>query len=176
MSFMHLLSPMERDKINKIEDLAIYYISKYLPPEQEWKFKWNRSMKFLGRCNHTRKIIFLSYRWALACELEETIDTILHEIAHALTPYDSCPTGHGPEWKKVAIKLGAKPESYFKSSLTKRDLCPPKYELVDTTTGRVIKTYFRKPNARTFAQLENMYVKGRKKETLGKLRFYRVNL
>lgn len=37
----------------------------------------------------------------------EALDTTLHEIAHALVPHAK--TAHGPEWKAMAIKLGAKP-------------------------------------------------------------------
>jgi predicted SprT family Zn-dependent metalloprotease len=39
------------------------------------------------------------------------LDTLLHEIAHAITRqrHGKNIKGHGPEWKKVCIEIGAKP-------------------------------------------------------------------
>ena len=39
---------------------------------------------------------------------ELVTEVILHEIAHALAGPEA---GHGPEWKAIAIRLGARPRS-----------------------------------------------------------------
>ncbi|NBT51009.1 MAG: hypothetical protein EBT12_05555, partial [Marivivens sp.] len=55
-----------------------------------------------GQCRYTPKEISLSRPLTKANDEEQVRDTILHEIAHALTPGE----GHGNVWKKVAIKIG----------------------------------------------------------------------
>ncbi len=40
----------------------------------------------------------------------EVRDTLLHEIAHALT---GSRAGHGPAWQKVALAIGAKPRRCY---------------------------------------------------------------
>jgi predicted SprT family Zn-dependent metalloprotease len=47
----------------------------------------------------------LSRMLTLLNDEAEVVDTILHEIAHALTPGD----GHGPAWKAACLRIGAKP-------------------------------------------------------------------
>ena len=37
----------------------------------------------------------------------QAMDTLYHEVAHALVGHAA---GHGPEWKAMCVKLGAKPE------------------------------------------------------------------
>ena len=43
-------------------------------------------------------------------EDEEVYDTLLHEIAHALAGPGA---GHGPVWKAICIKIGAKPHRCY---------------------------------------------------------------
>lgn len=60
---------------------------------------------FVGKCIPNKKTIILS---ALAIDVQpdfEVMDTIKHEIAHALTPNDR---NHGYEWAKKAEELGAR--------------------------------------------------------------------
>lgn len=75
-----------------------------------WTFSWNKHRTAFGICNYQTKTIELSIPLTQARLLEkagvdEVKDTILHEVAHALTPR----AGHGPKWQKVASLLGAKP-------------------------------------------------------------------
>ena len=87
--------------------LANSLISQYLP--SEWKFEWNKRKSALGVCNYTKKTIYLSEYFLGRVEADETKDTILHEIAHALADIRHGHRRHGLEWKKVCREIGAKP-------------------------------------------------------------------
>jgi predicted SprT family Zn-dependent metalloprotease len=69
--------------------------------------------RHLGLCYRTRIVYSLEY--ILTAHSSAIIDTVKHEIAHAL-PFGH---GHGPLWQKNAIKLGARPTRYAKSPYPK---------------------------------------------------------
>lgn len=73
----------------------------------DWSFTFDNSKTRLGLCNHTHKKIQLSRYYSLYATYEQVLDTILHEIAHALTGHMH---GHDNVWKKKCIEIGAKPE------------------------------------------------------------------
>lgn len=82
-----------------------------------WKLSMVRSHTFAGRCRtrlfHKIPVwsngeIELSINFMEVFPYEEVLDTILHEIAHALVPNNV--KSHGPEWKHMATKIGAKPQ------------------------------------------------------------------
>jgi len=87
--------------------LALDLITQHLP--SEWKFAWNKRKSALGVCNYTRKTIFLSEYFVARISDEEVKDTILHEIAHALAWIEYGHKGHGWQWKRVCVRIGAKP-------------------------------------------------------------------
>lgn len=64
-----------------------------------------RMTSFLGRCKTTLKEIHVA-KWVLDdVGLEQAINTLRHEVAHALTPGDH----HGRLWKRMCRELGANP-------------------------------------------------------------------
>lgn len=67
-----------------------------------WKFCFDNAKRRFGCCKYSPKLITLSKPLTLLNDEKSVKDTILHEIAHALTPGE----GHGNVWKKVAIKVG----------------------------------------------------------------------
>lgn len=73
-----------------------------------WAFGWQRAVNALGTCNYRKQTIFLSRSYVELNPEELVMDTIMHEIAHALVGPGK---GHGPVWKAMARKLGAKPAS-----------------------------------------------------------------
>jgi len=92
--------------MNKARDLAIDLMNQN--GLDDVKFKFNRRKNALGICryrNGKAVSIELSSYWTEHLEEEHVKDTILHEIAHALTPGDH----HGSKWKAVAQKIGANP-------------------------------------------------------------------
>jgi predicted SprT family Zn-dependent metalloprotease len=82
--------------------------------------KWSRGKKSMGHtsfCRETLEVqsISLSRLFVEVLTDEEIIDTILHEIAHALVGIRA---GHGPVWKAKARELGATPKAGFKATAT----------------------------------------------------------
>lgn len=68
----------------------------------------------LGLCSYKDKCIILSAHSIDIHPEMEVYDTVLHEVAHALTPND---LNHGEEWKNKAIELGCKPSACSEFSL-----------------------------------------------------------
>lgn len=73
-----------------------------------WSFRWDNSKTREGVCTYGRRVIALSWPIAQIRTLDESRDTVLHEIAHALVGYAAA---HGPAWKAMARKLGATPKA-----------------------------------------------------------------
>ena len=103
---------------------------------QDWKFKLDRSKRRFGCCFYHEKTISISEELARLNEEKIVIDTVLHEIAHALAPANS---GHNDIWKALASLLGASPE------LTKPE---PKITATCVPCNKVFK-YYRRPRAST---------------------------
>ncbi|MFT3788465.1 MAG: SprT-like domain-containing protein [Tepidisphaeraceae bacterium] len=72
---------------------------------KQWAFGFDRAARRFGVCRPSLKQISLSWKLTLLNSEGEVRDTILHEIAHALTPGD----GHGAKWKAACVRIGAKP-------------------------------------------------------------------
>lgn len=82
-----------------------------------WTFKSSTALGYAGQCRYLKKEIAISVPWARALSDEKIMDTILHEVAHALKMTRGLPgTGHGKEWKKVAREVGATPRASFKAT------------------------------------------------------------
>lgn len=132
--------------------------------DRGWTFKFSKSKGFIGRCSYIDNVIELSDYYLPLMEEDEVIDTILHEVAHALTQGD----GHGKLWKAMAKKLGAQPKA---KTMLKNQYKLEKYKYAvvydNPITGEVefIGGINRKP-----LDTKSLYAKGRKSETMGKLR------
>ena len=74
----------------------------------DWSLRFGNARKKLGECRAKEKLIVLSRAHAAGGAPDDVTDTILHEIAHALA---GPAAGHGPTWKAVARRLGARPAS-----------------------------------------------------------------
>ena len=82
---------------------------------RDWTMKINNRLRnTAGRCMTGRRVIELSGAVMRQWEVADVIDTILHEIAHALTPKDK---GHGAEWQAKCLEIGAKPERTYGADL-----------------------------------------------------------
>lgn len=71
-----------------------------------WTFKLDNAKRRFGICRYWNQTIGISWALAEINSDEQIMDTILHEIAHALAGPD---TGHGPEWVAQCHRVGAKP-------------------------------------------------------------------
>jgi len=106
-----------------------------------WVFSWMRSKRILGqvRTNSTWKVIRISKAHAQHSEIEHIVDTIRHEVAHAMAIdlygcYD-----HGITWKQCAVACGANPERYACDV----DMGVSKYTLTCPNCGDEVKKHRR---------------------------------
>lgn len=70
-----------------------------------WNFQFNNSKANSGLCDYEKKTIYLSRKYYELMDNHEIHNTILHEIAHVLTPGDQ----HGKLWQQACEKLGIQP-------------------------------------------------------------------
>lgn len=97
--------------MNPAEALKIAYekMQQYGLLEKGWHFEFDRAKLRFGRCYHRQKLITLSGPLTLVNTVEQVTDTILHEIAHALTPGH----GHNTIWQLKACEVGATPQRCY---------------------------------------------------------------
>lgn len=91
----------------------------------DWAFAFNRRKRAFGLCDYSRHTIYLSSVLTKLNGEAEVRDTLLHEVAHALAGHCA---GHGPVWRKIARKVGARPRRCYRSEEVKQP--PSKYLLV----------------------------------------------
>jgi len=93
---------------NKLWMMATDCLRHFGLEQQGWKLGWNNRKSSLGCCRGGRRVIELSRPYAVLNNEDEMLDTVLHEIAHAIVG-----TGHGHDlrWKKYAQFIGAKPQT-----------------------------------------------------------------
>lgn len=119
-------------------DLALTLMEKHGLIAEGWTFKLNgRPYKRLGCCWQHRKVIELSSKWVNTPEYpdEELKDTILHEIAHALTPG----WGHSLVWQHTACNIGCKPKRFYEGPVKPKG----RYEGYGVETGTLYTTRHR---------------------------------
>jgi predicted SprT family Zn-dependent metalloprotease len=72
-----------------------------------WVFRFDHARRRLGACRYSDQCISLSKPLTLLNPESVVRDTLLHEIAHALTPGAK----HGPVWRAMARQIGATPRA-----------------------------------------------------------------
>lgn len=121
----------------KAELLARKLIEECLPDEG-WKFKFDNAKRRFGSCQYSTKTISLSRPLTIVNDESEVRNTILHEIAHALTPGH----GHGYVWKKACELIGAKPERCYDDNKVNTPTAP--YGLYCPSCDVVVADRYRK--------------------------------
>ena len=101
------------------EALAFLHMEDHGLFDELWHFDFEACKRTLGRCHYHVKKITLSKWYAELNNEDDVEDTILHEIAHALSfiRYGKNGKGHGWAWKKVCGEIGANPERVHKGIL-----------------------------------------------------------
>lgn len=85
----------------------------------DWRFRFDSANRRGGLCSYSEKMISLSEQYCLHAQDDEIIDTILHEIAHALVGPEH---GHDKVWQSKAKEIGCSGERTHNSIFT-----PPNY-------------------------------------------------
>jgi len=132
--------------------------------DRGWKMNWDDAKKRFGYCSVGKKAISLSRPLTEANPESEVLDTILHEIAHALASLEhQTDCGHDERWKAICRRIGARPEA----SCGEDEVVMPEapWVLAHAETGEVFSSYLRKPDK----DVTKLWIRGRKEETLGKL-------
>ena len=80
-----------------------------------WTLAFVEAERRLGDCDFKGRVIRVSRSHALEGSEEQIRDTVLHEIAHAITGREA---GHGPLWKATARRIGATPRANVYESQT----------------------------------------------------------
>ena len=93
-------------ELKKLVDAAVELMAKH--GLVEWKFGIADSKRRLGVCKYDQKQIEIGEFYARNNPEESVLDTLLHEIAHALAGPEA---GHGPVWRAIAIRIGATPKA-----------------------------------------------------------------
>ena len=106
-------TPPVPQKLQLIEQFAVEKMNTYGLSQKGWIFKWDRAKRRFGCCDYTNKHISVSQHLATLNSIEQSQDTILHEIAHALAGRQA---GHGRAWIKACKYVGARPERCYNSS------------------------------------------------------------
>lgn len=117
--------------LQEAETLALETMQKY--GLDDWHFEWTRAKSFIGDCSHSVKRLRLSKPLTEANDVPVILDTVLHEIAHALVGPG---VKHGPEWKAMARKLGAHPRHAAERGTV---AAPPKRYRADHHCGRTFR-------------------------------------
>lgn len=68
----------------------------------------------VGMCSYRDKQILLAEPYVRANDFDEVLDTIKHEIAHALAWLENKEHGHGWYWRQWCIRIGCPPEACYK--------------------------------------------------------------
>lgn len=85
-----------------IFDLAVRTLAQYDLLNQGWKVAWDNGKRRAGACHYHTRTISLSRHILPGASDEEVRETILHEVAHALTPGHS----HDGVWRRKLIEMG----------------------------------------------------------------------
>lgn len=88
--------------IASIENLAIRLLTDHGLYQQGWRFRWDNARRRAGACHYADLDISGSRHLLPPASDAEIRETLLHEIAHALTRKH----GHGPVWKAKLIEIG----------------------------------------------------------------------
>ena len=96
--------------ITEAKTLALLYMEEHRLAD--WKLEFENCKSSLGRCHYHDRKITLSEWYVELNEEKDVEDTILHEIAHALSwvRYGREGKGHGRLWKKVCVESVAIPQ------------------------------------------------------------------
>jgi predicted SprT family Zn-dependent metalloprotease len=113
------------DRWDYIQALADSLMLEHLE-DRQWSFGFDNGRRRAGLCSYSDKKITVSKYLSLVHDIDDVKQTILHEIAHALSGPKA---GHGKKWLATAKKIGYRNETYTGEEIAEayapyQGLCP----------------------------------------------------
>jgi len=140
-------------ELKRGRELAEYYFAKH--GLKGWSFIYDNAKIRFGACHCGYKRIKISMPLTILNSEAAFLDTLLHEIAHALTPNQN----HNKIWKRKAIEIGASGQRcYEASTITK---APGKYVYICKTCNKEFIRYRRKRTRSACTACCKKYNRGR---------------
>jgi predicted SprT family Zn-dependent metalloprotease len=102
----------------------------------DWGFKFDKAVSRLGMCSHRRRQLFLSTHATSVNSPEIVLNTILHEIAHALVGSNH---GHDDAWRTLAISIGCDGERCSEIAVKAQ----PKYTIACKSCDQIKANLYR---------------------------------
>lgn len=108
----HKLNDIKKLGLDLIETTWIVDTKSFNLIKLGWKFNFNKKKSCLGVCSLKEKTIFISEFLAEANSelIDVWIDTIKHEIAHAIDFEIRGKSDHSYKWKSIAKQVGCIPK------------------------------------------------------------------
>lgn len=107
----------------------------------EWSVQLNRALTCSGYCDNKAKAISLSRVYLKVATIEQFKNTVLHEIAHALTPGTK---HHGKAWREKAKEIGCNGKRTCKSFTKGKYVITCKSKCTVVRRHRVNRSYYEK--------------------------------
>lgn len=102
--------------IHKVREIAAAEFLKH-KIDGTWSFSFDKGRKRFGMCDYRTRTISLSLEMTVFNFEDEVVDTIRHEIAHALAGYKA---GHGPAWGAMCNVVGCRPLACYSAATVAR--------------------------------------------------------
>lgn len=123
----------------KLESVFAETIIKF-PMVKNYTITYTQDVRRLGYCDYQNKVIGISLNHIKLSEEHLVIDTLLHEVAHAVAQHRARLNGvrikaHGFEWRSACLEVGAKPERCKTTAYTLGERPQQKYTLTCNTCG-----------------------------------------
>lgn len=118
------------------KEFTLGMMDEYGLTKNGWTFEWSNARCQFGYCHYVKKVIRLSLPLTELNSEGQVLNTIMHEVAHALTPWH----GHDSVWRAKAVELGAHPRSCGEGITA-----PPRWAGVCPTCEQVVAHRHRRP-------------------------------
>ena len=145
----------------QVEELLSRLLVEHGLTELGWTWELDAAVRRFGACVPGRRQIRVSRNLAAINSDDETRDTILHEIAHALAFVEhgqDC--GHDARWRAIASRIGARPERTV--DVSEVSSVAGAYFLIHRDTGEVFRAFHARPPSRDY---RGAWVPGRRADT-----------
>jgi predicted SprT family Zn-dependent metalloprotease len=104
----HRMLRMNLDRYDFVRMLAETKMAEFIDMN-EWSFAFDSAKRRAGLCNYTDKVISISRYMVDIHTMDETLQVVLHEVAHAISGKAA---GHTKKWLATAKQIGYRAEEF----------------------------------------------------------------